>query len=464
MALAFPPSSVAAWTSIYQSRVSHWDDVTASSEPRLVEEARAKLDDELVGASLATTLLKARRNALSPTERLLPELLARIFTFLAHDDIPAFYDPQTNAARRRPCDILGWIKVTHVCRRWRSVALAHPALWGIDICSLPPLTPARVQRSKDAGIDVRIDGYFSSTALDVLMAPMLAILAELRRIHTLALRALVLWPDPVYQQVVPPLLAEAPLLESFSCDGTRGYLYGAVVPMALPDNLFARRAPRLRQLSLRNVFIPWASPLYDNIVDLSLSRDLRVEQFPGLSMETLLSLLERLPRLQRLHLDSAIPRSPRERAAAAPIAGREVCLPHLKRYHLLDDMRNCLWLTQHLSLPPSATIQVHHAPELTAATGRPSPSPDIREHALALLRLILRDHNSAPAPAPAPPPIQSLSASIDDGHNIHLRGWREHIEPALPCEWPGPYSLRADDAHWRAPAFDVKYKDADRAW
>ncbi|KAI0277169.1 hypothetical protein BGY98DRAFT_901925, partial [Russula aff. rugulosa BPL654] len=62
--------------------------------------------------------LLIRRNTLVPISGLPPEILARVFHVLVHEEPPF--------SRRRN---LGWIRVTHVCRHWRQVALDDSSLW-----------------------------------------------------------------------------------------------------------------------------------------------------------------------------------------------------------------------------------------------------------------------------------------------------------------------------------------------
>ncbi|KAI0050364.1 hypothetical protein FA95DRAFT_1467881, partial [Auriscalpium vulgare] len=53
--------------------------------------------------------------------RLPPEILGLVFSFEAEMDPPRCYeDAKPN---------LGWINVTHVCRRWRYIATDHSSLW-----------------------------------------------------------------------------------------------------------------------------------------------------------------------------------------------------------------------------------------------------------------------------------------------------------------------------------------------
>ncbi|KZV64136.1 hypothetical protein PENSPDRAFT_548940, partial [Peniophora sp. CONT] len=75
------------------------------------------LDSELQAMDLSATLLRRRRNALSPVNCLHPEILTSIFAYLVDLEPP-------NKLRT-----LGWVRITHVCNLWRTVALDDPRLW-----------------------------------------------------------------------------------------------------------------------------------------------------------------------------------------------------------------------------------------------------------------------------------------------------------------------------------------------
>ncbi|KAI0039415.1 hypothetical protein FA95DRAFT_1026921, partial [Auriscalpium vulgare] len=85
------------------------------------------VDDEAVSA--ARRALRQKRNSLLPVARLPPEILRDIFTFCSEMDHPRIQVRYYH---------VGWLKVTHVCRNWRNVALAHLGLWTHISYSLGP--------------------------------------------------------------------------------------------------------------------------------------------------------------------------------------------------------------------------------------------------------------------------------------------------------------------------------------
>ncbi|KAI0061468.1 hypothetical protein BV25DRAFT_1785855, partial [Artomyces pyxidatus] len=63
--------------------------------------------------------INARINALLPVSHIPPEILAHIFLYCVLAD----------QEWRNTLPGLGWISVTHVCRRWRHIALDNSGLW-----------------------------------------------------------------------------------------------------------------------------------------------------------------------------------------------------------------------------------------------------------------------------------------------------------------------------------------------
>ncbi|VDC07178.1 unnamed protein product [Peniophora sp. CBMAI 1063] len=79
---------------------------------------RLRLEADMLRHALNMTV--ATINTLSPLPELPPEILAIIFSFAA--DI----DPHRRVA-------LGWVRVTHVCKSWRELALSITSLWNREL-------------------------------------------------------------------------------------------------------------------------------------------------------------------------------------------------------------------------------------------------------------------------------------------------------------------------------------------
>src|SRR6266705_546725 len=82
------------------------------------DQLRKAIDDQIRVSEQVTQELKYHRNALPPISRLPPETLAEIFSLFPFSAV-AFGD----------VSYMEWIRVTHICHRWREVALHSPHLW-----------------------------------------------------------------------------------------------------------------------------------------------------------------------------------------------------------------------------------------------------------------------------------------------------------------------------------------------
>ncbi|KAI0041695.1 hypothetical protein FA95DRAFT_1474113, partial [Auriscalpium vulgare] len=98
------------------------------------EEEDSRLSSALHG-------LATRRNDWAPIMRLSPDVFATILSFLVIADPPCGEELHT----------LGWIKVTHVCRRWRHASLGLPLLWtNLSFCMSLSCLQVMLSRAKTA--------------------------------------------------------------------------------------------------------------------------------------------------------------------------------------------------------------------------------------------------------------------------------------------------------------------------
>ncbi|KAI6162406.1 hypothetical protein EDD17DRAFT_1577499 [Pisolithus thermaeus] len=89
----------------------------------LVQQARDRIDNEIMLILRSVLPLRSRRNALSHACRLPPELLSMIFLHYARD---WYTDPGSKFMGQ----VVPWVAVSYVCRTWRDVALNCSAIWG----------------------------------------------------------------------------------------------------------------------------------------------------------------------------------------------------------------------------------------------------------------------------------------------------------------------------------------------
>src|SRR6266849_4352806 len=180
--------------------------------------------------------LLTRRNSLVPISLLPPESLAWVFHFLVHEKW-----------RLSGIQNMGWIKVTHVCRHWRQVALDNSSLWARiwDFSVNTKWISEILARAKNAPLDIELDGVLSNPEALLMIPPHIS--------HTRQLRLLSL--SRRHSDTVQEICSsEAPALEHFELTVI------ASSPITFRDlsgnMLFKGHAPRLRTFSLSQVVIP----------------------------------------------------------------------------------------------------------------------------------------------------------------------------------------------------------------
>ena len=83
-----------------------------------IPQARKPIEENIAKLSSLVTDAKTKLNGLTPVGQLSPELLIMFFSlYIAANTYEHHYE------------WCAWIRVTHVCRHWRMVALESPGLW-----------------------------------------------------------------------------------------------------------------------------------------------------------------------------------------------------------------------------------------------------------------------------------------------------------------------------------------------
>ena len=282
--------------------------------------------------------MRTRRNNFSLIGRLPPEVISRIFSF--HSIIEPITD-------RR----IGWSTVTHVCRRWRQVALSDPNLWTTIVFGLgAEWTEEMLARSNAALISYCRNMLFVSEASR--RSPLddeITLRKHLSHIQRLALRG-----DP--ESLAPAVRAlntPARHLESLKLlpwNATQS----RELCITLPSDLFAHHAPKLRHVTLNDCAVPWDSPLFRGMTHLEVHippfrRPAPAAQSDLLSIPTLnqlLDILEVTPSLQVLSLMNRLPR--RESSS------RVVPLRHVSKLSLGGYVSEVVAVLERVTLPGSA--------------------------------------------------------------------------------------------------------------
>ncbi|KAI0045658.1 hypothetical protein FA95DRAFT_1479596, partial [Auriscalpium vulgare] len=110
------------------------------------------IDEESAALRRILSAVYTRRNALSLSCRIPPEVLATIFAFCRDDSVedaerlPVHSESRLDSHRN-------WIRITHVCRRWRDVALDCSSLWwDVDLAYGPDWMEEIITRAKNTPI------------------------------------------------------------------------------------------------------------------------------------------------------------------------------------------------------------------------------------------------------------------------------------------------------------------------
>uniref|UniRef100_A0A4Y9XWP3 F-box domain-containing protein n=1 Tax=Dentipellis fragilis TaxID=205917 RepID=A0A4Y9XWP3_9AGAM len=315
-----------------------------------VTEEHKALAFEMDAVARVLGSLRSRYNAVSLVNRLPPEILVHIFSFLQTLDWSRI------AERDKPnCHVnMGWLRTTHVCRQWRSVALGDSSLWSKTLLSFgPEWMKEFVHRSRMAPITVE---YSSDQGARTTVAEML--MQHLPRVQELYLHAE--YEDAV--TIAPSLHCAAPLLEEAQLVCVREPDDGMPLP-SLPVDLFAHTAPRLRLLRISRFNFLWSSLDFRSISELYFIRhmsdfagpEFHADQF---DLADVIAALSRMPVLEVLRLERVLPYIPLDASSTSQETfAPAVTLPKLRVFRLIDNILECASLLKHIIMPPTA---VHH--------------------------------------------------------------------------------------------------------
>ncbi|KAG6854044.1 hypothetical protein C0991_011249 [Blastosporella zonata] len=310
------------------------NDVIADKDRRLIDQEMQRLEDSI-------RALKSRRNILAPISHLPIEILAKVFAFCASD----------SAEGTNP---LEWIRVSHVSRYWRAVALDSPSLWGNLVFTRPRWSEEMLKRSKMASLAVKADlsciitpRIFEAVRLALLHGP---------RIHHLQLRA----GSATIERLLATESFELPMIRSLSLAVPRATRFGTDEGFTIPEAILSGETPYLTRLELHKVNIAWDSKLLSGLTHLTI-HDIAPSSRP--STDQLMDALERMPRLEILDIQDALPPSP----TTPPSSGRIIDLAELTRLTITSTVPECASLIGRITIPASA--RVHLSCSGTEATG-----------------------------------------------------------------------------------------------
>jgi hypothetical protein len=297
-------------------------------------------DDEIQAIQEMLSFAQARRNELVPCSSLPPELLGRVFEFLL---LPKQHRELTKHRH-------SWVAVTHVCKRWRTIALGHAALWStISTVSKQPWD-IFLQRSRTSLLSISASMSDSTPEYSQYIAE------HLHRVRVLSLQTL----SHIDQSILTSLLGAttAPELQVLRLRRT-GHS-----SQVLPPEFFSEVAPNVREIKLENFQFPWTT-IAPHIVSLDVSAEWAVPTENGtrlrkpdfFTMQDILQCLSRMPNLRTLSL-ARLPNSlPLIRITSGGSHEPDLInLPHLTKIHLAGQVRPCVRFWRLLRAHPQVQV------------------------------------------------------------------------------------------------------------
>ncbi|KAI0041703.1 hypothetical protein FA95DRAFT_1610802 [Auriscalpium vulgare] len=264
----------------------------------------------------AMAALAPQHNSFAQISSLPPELMSIVFTFLC-----AMYPPAYLASHR--CGDLRWIKVTHVCRRWRHIALNLPRLWE------------------------RIDFLMGRWHVPHQRFPLIAsIIPRTKSFHLFLLT--------IHMPLLKTLTAAAPIMDTLEVEiWTSSDFFGA---HEIPDGIFGGDTPALRHVSIASVLpLQWSLPFLKNLTSLTMT------QIP--SMKFLASLTPIIGTLRKLatliSLDLTLPDLDIPAADAGEFLPRShVQFPCLEYLRFATTVNDGTRFMRRLKIPPSVALHM----------------------------------------------------------------------------------------------------------
>lgn len=347
----------------------------------------------------------------SIVDRLPTEILGLVFTLLWLETKP---HPQL--------DIETWpwyhpihssvVYISHVCRRWRSVALDLPVLWSRLDDRVPARMRAFLQRSRTLPISL-------SACLTVSLRGTSACLVEsipqssYRRLQRLDVR---LEAADIF--TLPRLSFQAPLLQVLTLQCV---IYKHVEIVHHPI-LFQSETTSLKAMALLHIRHWLPGNRFPNLIHLNISYFF-IEELP---LTVLTHLLANTPRLESLHLGQVWSYALFDLDLARPPA--PVPLPHLRTLSSsCAPLQAMSALISTLVLPKAIRIRIHAAPVQQHTTARDNLLPSL-DFMKPLTRLELAADSSK---------LYLVAESEDTLAALWIQATWEGGEPSVWYDWLG---------------------------
>ncbi|KAI0060311.1 hypothetical protein BV25DRAFT_1917919 [Artomyces pyxidatus] len=377
--------------------------------------ARRTIDAESEAVAQLLCDIRARRNLLSLSVLLPPEVLARVLEFHTINCPFAPEDYTEDSGRNGRLRFLGWISATHVCRYWRHVALGHHVLWSkISLSHGPVWNDLMVARAHDVPLSIdaiSFDGRHYPDPESRTEAIQQITCNHLPHIRELCLK--VVNPDDhdeLYNN-------SAPILEKLKLSL---HVYSNARFAILPLNLFANTMPRLHHITMRDYVFPWDSFPKGRLSHLELCSTHSSKEAVFIpSFEQLMDLLGQSPTLQELRLMHCLPR----RHQIPNLDSPTVHLPNLRTLALAGSCPDVTHILERITVPLAAQL------DLTCGfDSRPGET-----QADPFFSWIAEHYNSDSA-QPVELRTVLLRTYVDGETPFSLTAWRSLLPVGEPCD------------------------------
>ena len=309
---------------------------SAIKSPKACAAALATVEQDIDAVKRLMLSILTRRNTLVPIFIFPAEVLSRIFHFVAFSEKP--YS-------------LGWAHVTHVCRRWRQIALDDSTLWthfSTTSSRNKEWIAERLSRARNAPLVIEIVGSMEKAVYSLLLGH----ISHMRELH---LRNL----SPAHWEIVQAINThKAPALEHLELSANTSPIVG--------DSLFKGPLPKLQILCLSQIIFPWSRVPRGQLTQLKVTL---TEEVPTITskdsqnddLKQLIGLMVDCPLLEVLTLENCLPAKLSESSA-----GQTIHLPRLSRLCLGGSSSRITNLLKMLKLSSSATLRLQCTSENTA--------------------------------------------------------------------------------------------------
>jgi len=279
------------------------------------------------------------------SRRLPAELLASIFTCIAHD---SYIESIPTAP--------SWVNVSYVCHYWRDVALNCPTLWSYIPATTQRWAEELLARSQMAPLRISLqvtDIQFRHPRQER-EAQVLSILEQVMK-HSQRIQKLYLNVQTVGRETGHQILSKFLFGTRFPC-----LQHLEISDFDLPEgkswSLFWENTPVLCMLGLNHCSIPWSALGSSVLTTLRLSRV--GIGIPENTMTEFLSMLRRMPHIVQLSVERSLPSARDFLSNGEFDATPTISLPYLSKISIVAPLSTTTALLSCIDVPLKAKVQL----------------------------------------------------------------------------------------------------------